>query len=357
MQLKAADLSPAEAADEVLTAKGDVKPMVRRALEAGGTYVLACGHSYTNSKIVARAAAVRKSLTDAGLAKLPPEHVSPLFDQLLSMTGYAYSVALDLIGMYVHGAGHRLESLRPQLIAVAKNVRKRPKRPGSQMDAHHFEQIINWLLKKGREDVDARTVAIELANHAVANADDVDGLVKPVLPILLTNFAPVIWPVLGRAIVADQGKAWRLQHLLGDSYSFADKKNPAILNVPEDILFAWCHANPDVGPAFLAQFVPILESQRAQPGGNKLHPITKRLLDEFGDRDDVLKRLVGNMYTFGWSGSRTTYYALYEEPLRSLENHPIGAVRRWAKTMLGHMLAEIQAAKTEDDEQQAEWTV
>ena len=101
--------------------------------------------------------------------------------------------------------------------------------------------------------------------------------------------------------MADQAKAWRLQHLLGDSYSFADKKAPAILNVPEDILFAWCHANPDVGPAFLAQFIPVLESQRPQAGGNTLHPIAKRLLD--------------------------------------------------------HMLVEIQAAKTEDDEQQAQWDV
>jgi DNA-binding transcriptional regulator YiaG len=291
------------------------------------------------------------------LAKLPAAAVAPLFDQLLAMEGYAYSVALDLMGMYVHGAANRLEDLRPQLVAAAKNIHKRPKRRGSQMDTHHFEQIIGWLLKKGREDADARTVAIELANHATAHPDNVQGLVKPLLPVLLTNFAPVIWPVFGRAIVADQAKAWRLQHLLGDSYSFAEKKAPAILNVPEDILFAWCHANPEVGPAFLAQFIPVLESQRPQEGGNTLHPIAKRLLDEFGDREDVLKRLVNNMHTFGWTGSRTTYYALFEAPLRSLENHPIGAVRRWAKTMLGHLMAEIQATKTEDDEQQAQWDV
>jgi hypothetical protein len=37
--------------------KGEVKPMVRAALEAGGTYILACSHSYTNSKIVARSSA------------------------------------------------------------------------------------------------------------------------------------------------------------------------------------------------------------------------------------------------------------------------------------------------------------
>ena len=291
------------------------------------------------------------------LAKLPTAQVAPLFDQLLSMDGIAYSVALDLIGMYVHGASDSLEDLRSQLVVAAKNIHKRPKRRGSQMDAHHFEQIIGWLLRKGRGDADARTVAIELANHAIAHPDNVRGLVKPLLPLLLTNFAPVIWPVFGQAIVADQAKAWRLQHLLGDSYSFADKKTPAILNVPEDILFAWCHANPEVGPAFLAQFIPVLESQRPQEGGNRLHPIAKRLLDEFGSRDDVLKRLVGNMHTFGWAGSRTTYYALFEAPLQSLANHPIGAVRRWAKTMLGHMLAEIQAAKTEDDEERAQWNV
>jgi hypothetical protein len=66
-QLKASDLTPADAGREVLTAKGDVKPMVRAALEAGGTYILACGRSYTNSKIIARTSAIRESLTDAGL--------------------------------------------------------------------------------------------------------------------------------------------------------------------------------------------------------------------------------------------------------------------------------------------------
>jgi hypothetical protein len=63
------------------------------------------------------------------------------------------------------------------------------------------------------------------------------------------------------------------------------------------------------------------------------------------------------MHTFGWTGSRTTYYALYDAPLRSLENHPIGAVRRWAKTMLGHMTTQTQAAQFEDDEQQAQWNI
>ena len=99
------------------------------------------------------------------LAKLPVKAVVPLFDQMLSMDGNAYSTVLDLIGMYVHDALNRLEDLRPQLISVASNVGKRPKRHGSQMDAHHFEQIIGWLLGKGRDDADARTVALIVAKQ------------------------------------------------------------------------------------------------------------------------------------------------------------------------------------------------
>lgn len=80
-----------------------------------------------------------------------------------------------------------------------------------------------------------------------------------------------------------------------------------------------------------------------------------RILDEFGASEDVRRAIVQNMYTFGWAGSRTTYYALYEEPLRSLENHPIGAVRRWAQTMRSDMRKEIDHAQQEEDERDAHW--
>jgi hypothetical protein len=175
--------------------------------------------------------------------------------------------------------------------------------------------------------------------------------------VLLSNFGALVWPIFGQALVTDRAKAWRMEHLLGDSYSFADNKNPAVLNVPEDILFAWCHANPEVGPAFLAGIAPVLTTRNPEATDRAFHPVLKRLLDEFGDRDDVLKKVVQNMYTFGWTGSRTTYFALYEQPLRQLEFHPIGAVRRWAKTMLTHMAAEIRSAKIEDEEQRAHWDV
>jgi hypothetical protein len=290
------------------------------------------------------------------LAKLDTTAVTPLFDQLFTMDGDAYSTALDIMGMYVHDKAHRLEMLRPQLRMAAVNIAKRPKRRGSQMDAHHFEWMIGWLLRKGRDDADARAVAAALAKYL---ADDPDGdareLIKPLLPMMLSDFAPIVWPPLGQAIIKDRAMAWRMEHALGDSFSFAEEKKPVILHVPEDILFAWTHANPDAGPAFLARVLPVLTTQKTDGKEHAFHPLVLRLLNEFGDREDVRRYLVQNMHTFGWSGSLTTYYARYEQPLRSLSEHPIGAVRRWAQVTLTHMLKQVDSAKMEDDEREAQW--
>jgi DNA-binding transcriptional regulator YiaG len=291
----------------------------------------------------------------AVLAKLPSSVLAPLFDLLLESDGAAYSGALDLIGMYVHGQLERLEELRAQLKLAACNVGRRPKRRGSQMDAHHFKEMLGWLLAKGWADPDARTIALTLARFIAAEPDsDAVEFIKPLLPKMLADFAPVVWPVFGQAIATDRAKAWQLEHALGDSFSF-DEKKPAVLSVPEDILFAWCHASPDAGPAFLARIIPVLAAVRDDCPDRVLHPLTKRLLNEFGDRSDVLGQLSANMHTYSWSGSRTTYFVMYDAPLRSLATHPIAAVRQWAAKMHMAFCREMAEAKNQDEELSAHW--
>jgi len=195
----------------------------------------------------------------------------------------------------------------------------------------------------------------KLANYLAASPDgDAAKMIKPLLPIMFKNFASIVWPVFGNAIIRDRATAWRIEHAIGDGFSFADTKQPAVLHVPEDILFSWAHANPDGGPAFLARTLPVLNSRA--PGAERgFHPLMMRLLNEFGDRDDVRRYVMQNMHTFGWSGSLTTYFALYEEPLRSLFEHPIGALRRWATVAHTQMRKQVESAKRDDDEQDAQW--
>jgi hypothetical protein len=289
------------------------------------------------------------------LAKLPTHVVTPLFDQLFSMGSAAFSIGLELMGMYVHGRYEILNELRPQLRLAVRFPAHRSENRGSQMDVHHFQELMGWILGKGRTDPDAVAIAIDLTKQLIADAGrGGEDPIKRLLPKLLPEFLEVVWPLLGQAIVSDPRNAWRFEFLLGDRLSFGVQA-PAALRLPENMLFAWAHAHPEVAPAFLAVVFPVLVNRNPERGDDAFHPMTKRLIDEFGDREDVLRAITRNMHTFGWSGSLEPYFAMYLEPFRELANHPIGAVRRWAARTIMQLERAMSAAREEEEEQDAVW--
>ena len=66
-QVKAGKVGPASAAREVVGRNGEVKPMVRSALEAGGHYLLLCAHPYPYQQIEARENRMREAIRGAGV--------------------------------------------------------------------------------------------------------------------------------------------------------------------------------------------------------------------------------------------------------------------------------------------------
>ena len=92
-QLKAGAISPAEAGADVITPGGEVKPMVRDALEKGGCYIMACGHSYENKLVKARAENIRKALAKAGLSVRPEQVQFRDADQIASWVNVLPPVA------------------------------------------------------------------------------------------------------------------------------------------------------------------------------------------------------------------------------------------------------------------------
>ena len=294
------------------------------------------------------------------LAEVPAPAVAPLFDAMLDRSAEAFTEAMELMWMYAHGAPDRLDGFRPHLRKAAGNVARWIRSQGGAMANYdsNFEDLMKWMLEKGRQDPDARATALALATALVSIVDWNEGeIMEPVVSLLLSGFPEIAWPIVGQAIVSDQGLAWHFESILGDRGSFMMDQNPAILSLPEDALFAWCHAHPDRAPAFVAAIVPVLTIYRIEAPEQSLHPVVIRLFDEFGDRDDVLQAVSLNMENFSWSGSVTNYFTLYLEPLRMLHNHPKRRVRRWAKTMLRHLDTRIEHARNEDEERDAQWEI
>ena len=177
------------------------------------------------------------------------------------------------------------------------------------------------------------------------------------LELLLSMFPEITWPLIDQAIVSDPLQAWRLESVLGGTIGSDREEVAALLERPVDTLFAWCHAHPNRAPAFVARVVPALTTYSHETSDRSLHPVLIRLLNEFGDRDDVLDAMVGRMHVFGWSGSLTSYFALYERPLRTLLEHPKAKVRRWARRTLRALSESIKAARNQDEEWEVQWDV
>lgn len=288
---------------------------------------------------------------------LPVEAVAPLFDAMLAHSADAFEVAVDLMGMYARRDADKFNRLGPQVRNAAECVTRWTESRPHPMVIHHVSQLMSRMLERGRGDPHARAVALALA-RAVVDVDDVDDWFgESLVSLLLSKFPEIAWPLIGQAIVADPSHAWSMESVLGGQIGFDRETDAVLLHLPEDTLFAWCHAHPHRAPAFVAKVVPPLTSYRHDAAERSLHPVLVRLLDEFGDRDDVLQGIAHRMHTFGWSGSLANYFALYEKPLRPLLDHAQAKVRHWARARLRGLRASIERARDQDEEWEAKWEV
>ena len=290
------------------------------------------------------------------LSEVPSQEVASLIDTMIDHSAEGFTEAVTLMGMYAFGDADRLSGLRPQVVKLAETSARWKLTRRAQQCQHHFENIIGWMLVKGRQDPDACATALALAK-AVADVQEWndDLLLKPMLPKLLSDFPEIAWPLIGQSIVSDPRRGWRLRYILGDPYRSRRGTKPVLLNLPDATLFAWCHANPNQAPAFLAGCVPVLATSEVDANERPLHPIMAWLIDEFGGREDVQIAIERNIHTFGWSGSMTTYYEPYRRPLTALLQHTHPKVRRWARATLRHVDNLLDEVRRQDEEREAQW--
>ena len=297
--------------------------------------------------------------TGRALESLVPPAVAPLFDALHEQTGdEASTTLLLLVDGYLYIAPDGFNPLRPQVRKCIEKCVADGRLPTNATGMSDFERLTKRMLKEGREDEDASAVALELGKAIVANSPNASALRSSLTRQLLSDFLEVVWPLVGAAIVADRGQAhWPYvlgmpMHYDGPPPPIFGGKQPPILSLPETTLFSWCHANPDVAPAFVARIVPLLAER--QDSGMIVHPILRRLIDEFGARASVLDGIGTNIYTFSSVGSLTRYYGQYIEPLGGLTNHRIPSVRTWAERFIRQLQSEIERARDHDAELRVE---
>ena len=286
--------------------------------------------------------------------------VAKLLDTLINHNAPSFALAVIILGRIFLGENrgngrHRkyilkLSDFQTQLLRLAKNAGRTVEMksvPSPQLDEfrlmlsnmeYYFEELVLHMLSKGRENSDAGKVALSLA-RTLAHEDHDDWfnhwIAKPntVLTKMLSDFPEIVWPLIGGKIVTNPQLALRMTYVMGLSYNSRRNQNPAILDLPENALFAWCHANPEIAPAFVAECLPVLNLTGNHSEGFRLHPVTLRLINEFGEFGSVRRALETNIHCYSGVSSTAEYYSRFKEPLELLQNHQKPKVRRWADKM------------------------
>ena len=356
-------------ADEQPTVVDDLKQRAANSPLLAPVLPMLCStDGFTAPDIALMAAALQNGLLSPGqltwetvrlgIRDASPEMMSLLLDALLRHSGEGFAQALVLLGYYVYPDRNRLEAFRPQIRTIAENALCWPWRnlPDTDRACHHFENFISWLFEQGPDDPDAAAAALSLSK-AVAGITDYDctETLESVLPLLLSRFPEVAWPLIGSAIVTgDLRQHSHFESLLGEPLWRKHGESTApILNLPENTLFAWCHAHPDRAPAFAARTVSFLGVDNDSDSGLCVHPVMIRLIEEFGDRRNVIDAAIGSMGTKVWIGTVASLWTPYRQPMKQLLAHSSPTVRRWAKTTLRWMNKAAEDARVRDEEWEA----
>ena len=313
------------------------------------------------------------------LFDLETDAATRLFNFMLEKKEFSFfSAAIFLMEAYASERGkreERLESLRPQLALAAPYLSIAGGRDNGA--SRHYEEMMYWIVSKGSEDPDARAVGTSIARQIVREKDisytTVLTIRRRLLPALLSGLAETAWPLIGRAIAENGSK---MQHFLIMLGHRAPQGNDApILSLAENTLFGWCHANPEIGPAFAARALPVAKKlyetesyrvghvlgeaiEKLRNGEEKItddgiHPRTRRLLDEFGERDEVLEAIESNIRDF--CGTYRDRIVLFREPLRSIADHEKGPVREWVGKMMGEVDKRIEEIRMQDKDRGIDW--
>ena len=292
------------------------------------------------------------------------QNAAHLIDILIDHSGEGFSIALNLLGSYLYEDCTRLEAFRSQVRKIAESILRwrwtsQANEPNGQvMREYYFVKLITCMLQYGPGDCDATATAMALAK-AVASLTDInydsarEKALRAVLPILLSKFSGIAWPLIGSAIISTK-RAYIFESFMnGDNLFGHQRVNSPLLDLPENTLFAWCHSHPEQAPAFAAQTVPFLTSDDSKSGSVSVHPVMIRLLEDFGDRENVTSAAMSNISSGGWSGPEEAFYEKKREPVKLLLEHPNSKVRRWAKAALSKIEAWIEQARNNDARSQA----
>lgn len=195
-----------------------------------------------------------------------------------------------------------------------------------------FPELSLSLLRLSKSETLARSIVDILITH-IMSIDELyinDWKIDELVQYLFENHFDIIWAVFSQYLISEDNHSIMRYKIKNIIFSPLDKHGLMDINGHEDILKKWCSDNPDVAPSVLISLIPWNDNN----GG--LSPMTRFIVDNYGDNDAVLSELSSLMGSFHSEGSVLPYYESRKLIWEELSTHSISNVRKWAQKEIGH---------------------
>ncbi|HPG32207.1 MAG TPA: hypothetical protein PLM34_00030 [Lentimicrobium sp.] len=285
------------------------------------------------------------------LKVLSYDELNAMKDKLFSYGLKGYEVVFDIY----FNLGYNNEEKTRFLLPIFKECIYKVgivKKETDQLASIKWEQSIRKIL----ENPDEKEFAVYI-NQAIIdsitynNTYNIDYTAKEIYRLLLTVHFETIWPDLSQALLSEEEdyiKFYSLKNILGAQIGGISSSIGVLFMGDIDAIFKWSQNNVPLAPTRLAELVPIFGNNNDDY--QSWHPISTRLINEFGNIDAVLQSISTNMGNYSWTGSIVPLLESKRILFESISNHQLLSVSEWAKKQITYLDAEIKQEKNRDAE-------
>jgi hypothetical protein len=221
-----------------------------------------------------------------------------------------------------------------------------------KVDDFKWTEVISSIISDEKEVDLAKFINKSvIASISWENSYHLDHYIQRVYEILLKVHFNNIWNDLSVALLSSDENYitfYGLKHILGSHIGGVGRSVGVLFEGDIDSIFNWCASNKPLAPTRIAELLPIFDNNNTDY--SKWHPVALRLIDDYGDIDEVRSHLNSNMGTYSWTGSVVPLLESKKILFNQLTNHKIESVREWANSHISYLDKDIEREKNKDAE-------
>ena len=268
-----------------------------------------------------------------------------------TLTKLGRTCPLDF-GAKTHGDKQLWESCKPAMREILLTPRMLlPEQRRQNFEMSHYQTTAIKLLREGDG-----SLATHLTKEVLRVASEksrsyhMASALRPILNELLTRNLADTWDLLAPTLLNRGGRGFSyLEHLLGGRIS--DKEAPTVISVvPDDFLLTWCRQEGSKAAVAVASLIAPYSTHAK--GISSLSDTVLKLLDEFGNDEQLLYALSSSMGSYFWSGSLVPFYERELTALKPLLKHKHLPVRAWAEREIAYATKAASKEQTRDEEKE-----